>query len=117
MCGCRDNSEYDHTLRDDRICHDRAEDSVVLTQIDGNLCRLAHTTFDADGESYDEVEILLDEAWEYLNSPRQPRDGNYAFILSKCAPSLEYFGRDMQARAARTVAEEIYEDTIGAEVL
>lgn len=82
-----------------------------------SLINLAHATFDADDQSYEEVESLLDKAWEYLNSPRQPRDGNYAFILSKCAPSLEYFGRDMQARAARTVAEEIYEDTIGAEVL
>lgn len=73
-----------------------------------SLVNLAHLTFDRDHTSYDQVEPMLDEAWEYINSKRQPHDGNYAFILSKCAPSFEYFGRKMEAAALREVAEEIY---------
>lgn len=74
-----------------------------------SLVNLAHLTFDRDPTSYEQVEPLLDEAWEYINSRRQPHDGNYAFILSKCAPSFEYFGRRMEAAALREVAEEIYD--------
>lgn len=74
-----------------------------------SLVNLAHLTFDRDDTSYSQVEALLDEAWEYINSKRQPHDGNYAFILSKCAPSFEYFGRRMEAAALLEVAEEIYD--------
>lgn len=76
-----------------------------------SLVNLAHLTFDRDASSQEQVEALLDEAWEYINSRRQPHDGNYAFILSKCAPSFEYFGRELQAAALREVAEEIYDGT------
>ena len=58
--------------------------------------------------AFEQVEQLLDEAWEYLNSPRQPRDGNYAYILRKCAPSFDYFQRPEAAQALREVAKEIY---------
>jgi len=54
------------------------------------------------------VEALLDEAWDYLNSDRQPRDANYAFIISKCAPSLKYFNRNDEAEALLAVAKVIY---------
>ena len=54
------------------------------------------------------MEALLDEAWEYINSPRQARDGNYAYVLRKCAPSFEYFQRPEEAQALRDVAKEIY---------
>lgn len=74
-----------------------------------SLVNLAHLTFDRDGSSYEQVEALLDAAWEYINSRRQPHDGNYAFILSKCAPSFSYFGRKMEAAALLEVAEEIYD--------
>ena len=70
---------------------------------------LAHLTFDRDDNAYDEVEALLDEAWEYINSTRQIRDGNYAYVLRKCAPSFDYFQRPIEAQALREVAQEIYE--------
>ena len=73
-----------------------------------SLVMLAHLTFDRDDTAYDRVEPLLDQAWAYINSPRQPRDGNYAYILRKCAPSFEYFQRPMEAQALREVAKEIY---------
>ncbi len=75
------------------------------------LINLAHLIFDRDSTAYEQVEETLDLAWEYLNSPRQPRDANYAFILSKCAPSLRYFKRTMEANALEAVAREIYGGT------
>ena len=73
-----------------------------------SLVCLAHLTFDRDDTAYPQVEALLDEAWEYINSPRQARDGNYAYVLRKCAPSFEYFQRPEEAQALRDVAKEIY---------
>jgi len=73
-----------------------------------SLVMLAHLTFDRDDTAYPQVEALLDQAWEYINSPRQPRDGNYAYILRKCAPSFDYFQRPEAAQALREVAKEIY---------
>ncbi|MBQ9300313.1 MAG: tetratricopeptide repeat protein [Clostridia bacterium] len=74
-----------------------------------SLVMLAHLTFDRDDTAYEQVESLLDQAWEYLNSPNQPRDGNYAYVLRKCAPSFAYFQRPEAAQALREVAKEIYE--------
>ncbi|MBO4378423.1 MAG: tetratricopeptide repeat protein [Clostridia bacterium] len=73
-----------------------------------SLVCLAHLTFDRDDTAFEQVEQLLDEAWDCLNSPRQPRDGNYAYILRKCAPSFDYFQRPDAAQALREVAKEIY---------
>ena len=73
-----------------------------------SLIMLAHLTFDRDETAFEQVEALLDEAWEYINSDNQPKDGNYAYILRKCAPSLEYFQRPLEAQACRDVANEIY---------
>lgn len=73
-----------------------------------SLVMLAHLTFDRDGTAYEQVESLLDEAWEYINSDDQPKDGNYAYVLRKCAPSFDYFKRHEEAEAMRDVAKEIY---------
>jgi len=72
-----------------------------------SLISLAHLYFDRD-ENYELVEETLDKAWEYINSPKQPHDANYAYILSKCAPSLRYFKREMEAEALEEVIQEIY---------
>ncbi len=69
---------------------------------------LAHLYFDRDGESYAEVERLLDLAWEYINA-HEDRDGNYAFAISKCAPSFRYFRRELEADALELTAGEIYD--------
>lgn len=74
-----------------------------------SLVMLAHLTFDRDDTAYAQVEALLDQAWEYINAPNQPRDGNYAYVLRKCAPSFDYFRRPEAAQALREVAKEIYE--------
>ena len=74
-----------------------------------SLVMLAHLTFDRDDTAYDKTEALLDEAWEYINSDDQEKDGNYAYVLRKCAPSFDYFQRPDEAQAMREVAKEIYE--------
>ncbi len=69
---------------------------------------LAHLTFDRDHTAYAETEALIDKAWEYINSERQPHDANYAFILSKCAPSFRYFKRTAEAEVCEEISREIY---------
>lgn len=100
--------------------YDEAEDcinkAVEILKAEGkhdgeiavSLINLAHVIFDRDDTAYEWVEETLDLAWEYINSPRQPHDANYAFILSKCAPSLRYFKREIEAQALEDVAAEIY---------
>jgi tetratricopeptide (TPR) repeat protein len=73
---------------------------------------LAHITFDRsqnpDDAVYEKVESLLDESIKYLTSKNIKRDGNFAFILDKCAPSFEYFKRNGQAKAMKELSNEIY---------
>ena len=76
-----------------------------------SLLMLAHLIYDRDDGAFEKVEALLDEAWDYINSDYQPKDGNYAYILRKCAPSLDYFKRPYEAQACRDVAKEIYSGT------
>ena len=108
------------TLNDQKR-YDEAEDNwknaiEILKKVgfhDGeiaiSLVMLAHLTFDRDDTAYEKVETLLDEAWEYINSDNQPKDGNYAYVLKKCAPSFDYFQRPIEAQAMRDVAKEIYD--------
>lgn len=74
-----------------------------------SLVMLAHVNYDRDNTTQETVERLLDEAWDYINSEDQVRDGNYAYVLRKCAPSYDYFQRPIEAQALRDVAKEIYE--------
>ena len=77
-----------------------------------SLTMLAHITFDRsdnpDDKIYEKVESLLDEAIKYLTSDKIVRDGNFAFILDKCAPSFDYFKRSGQAKAMRELSQNIY---------
>ncbi len=91
---------------------------AVLKQLGGrdaeialSLVNLAHITFDADDQAYEKVERMLDEAWEAINAPNQKRDENYAFLISKCAPSFRYFCREPEAKALEETAAEIYGGT------
>ena len=76
-------------------------------QIAVSYVNKAHV-LDRSGEK-DGIEGLLDLAWEELNNEPFPRGGEYAFAVSKCAPSFEYFGRVTEAKALMEVADEIYQ--------
>ncbi|MBR2800990.1 MAG: tetratricopeptide repeat protein [Erysipelotrichaceae bacterium] len=54
------------------------------------------------------IEGLLDRAEEFLNTPSLPRNGYYAFVCEKCAPSFSYYGYFLFAEELKKRAEEIY---------
>ena len=51
---------------------------------------------------------LLDRALELLEDPDAPKDGYYAFVCEKCAPSFSYYGYFAAAQELEQAAEEIY---------
>ncbi len=52
---------------------------------------------------------LLDRAEELLKTPGIPRDGYYAFVCEKCAPSFDYHGYFAAAQELKKEAQSIYE--------
>ena len=55
-----------------------------------------------------EIEDLLDTASVLLDTPSVPRDGYYAFVCEKCAPSFSYYGYFLEAEELSRRAEELY---------
>ncbi len=52
---------------------------------------------------------LVDRAYECLDSKEVKRDGYYAFVCEKCAPSFSYYGYFAAAKELNERAERIYE--------
>jgi len=52
---------------------------------------------------------LLDKAYDLLINTDAKKDGYYAFVCEKCAPSFSYYGYFMAAKELNSIAEEIYE--------
>ena len=52
---------------------------------------------------------LLDKAYDLLINTAAPRNGYYAFVCEKCAPSFSYYGYFAAAAELNKLAEEIYE--------
>ena len=40
----------------------------------------------------EKINATLGRAWDALDAPDTPRDGEYAFVASKCAPAFSYYG-------------------------
>ena len=57
------------------------------------------------------INELIEEAQELLDTPSVPRDGYYAFVCEKCAPTFSYYGYFLAAQSLRERAEAIYERT------
>ena len=103
-------------LKQYKQAEESIERAISILKTDGthdgeiavSLVNLAHLFYDNDDTAVEKVEKALDLAWEYINSPNQPHDANYAFILSKCAPSYRYFNREIEANALEKVSAEIY---------
>ena len=55
-----------------------------------------------------EVFDLLDTALALLETPSIPRDGYYAFVCEKCAPTFEYYGYFLASASLKEQAEKIY---------
>ena len=56
----------------------------------------------------EEIENLLEKAYEKLNDPQPPRDGYYAFVCRKCAPTFDYYGHFAIKEELNKRADEIY---------
>ena len=69
---------------------------------------LAHVYFGIDPCS-EIVNKCLDTAWEYLTAEGIVKDGNYAFVCSKCAPSYGYFGQFVREEFLKWEADTVYE--------
>ena len=54
---------------------------------------------------------LVDRAWDLLNDPSAPRDGYYAFVCEKCAPTFSYYGYFAAAEELNERARQLYERT------
>ena len=55
------------------------------------------------------IYALCDRAVALLDGPELAHDGYYAFVLEKCAPTLEYYGYFGDAERFREEARRIYE--------
>ena len=60
-------------------------------------------------ESEDQVNDYLDRAEVLLETPEVPRNGYYAFVCEKCAPTFRYFGRFAYADELKQRSDAIYE--------
>ena len=60
-------------------------------------------------EGEKQIGELLDRAGELLKDPDLPRDGYYAFVCEKCAPSFSWYGYFLEAEELTRLSEEIYE--------
>ena len=56
-----------------------------------------------------QINDLVDQAYELLQDPSVPRDGYYAFVCEKCAPSFSYYGYFLAAQELQDVSKQIYE--------
>ena len=54
---------------------------------------------------------LMDRAWELLDDPSAPRNGYYAFVCEKCAPTFSYYGYFAAAEELNERAKRLYERT------
>lgn len=68
---------------------------------------LAHC-YEKEGRKKEEITNALFTAYELLNDEHNEKNGYYAFVLSKCAPSFGYFGYDKIERDMKKESEEIY---------
>ncbi len=76
-----------------------------------NLAHLVYDRAAGQNEDCDErVDALLDKAMECLDDVALTRDGNYAFICSKCASAYEFFGRFLDKEELVRRADGIYKN-------
>ena len=57
----------------------------------------------------EKINATLKRAWAALDSPDCPRDGEYAFVASKCAPAFSYYGWFFAAAELEKRIKEIHE--------
>ncbi len=56
------------------------------------------------------INACLERAQALLDTPALPRDGYYAFVCDKCAPTFSWYGWFLTAKDLRDRAERIYKE-------
>ena len=104
----QDTGDYESAERHFRMaldiiksCRDPGNDTAVT------LCNLAEL-YERMGREQD-IEPMLDRAYDCLTDPALPRDGYNAFTISKCIPAFDHFGYFIYVKALRERMEEINE--------
>ena len=78
---------------------------VAVTSV--NLADFYNAGNDPDKD--EKINATLERAWEALDAPDCPRDGEYAFVASKCAPAFSYYGWFFVASELEKRMNEIHE--------
>ena len=73
-----------------------------------SLVNLAHTEYE-DSKDKNLITDLLFKAMEVLTNEQTKKDSYLAFVLSKCAPSFEFFGFKKLADDFVKTSKELYE--------
>ena len=60
-------------------------------------------------EASETIDAYLETAQKLLDTPSVPRDGYYAFVCEKCAPTFEYYGWFAAANELNERAKDLYE--------
>lgn len=74
------------------------------------LLNLAET-YERAGEPESKIEKALEQAQEYLDDTHLVRNGYYAFVCRKCAPTFGHFGWFLLQRELNERADRIYAGT------
>ncbi len=103
-------------LDEARHCCKRALD--LLEEIDGseperavtwlNLANLEEKEYGLE-EAEQKIARCVEKARALLDRPGLARDGNYAFVCEKCAPTFAYYGYFLDAKELNERARAIYE--------
>lgn len=73
-----------------------------------NLANLAQQEHGMQ-EAEDMITAYLTQAENYLYDEKNLKDGNYAFVCEKCAPTFRYYGWFLTANELEKRSKEIYE--------
>ena len=88
----------------EKVPHGALEQAITCLNL-ANLAEARDGMEAGEGRIYE----LLDRAVELLDGRALPRDGYYAFVCEKCAPTFEYYGYFLAAQELNRRSEDIYE--------
>lgn len=96
---------YDHALKVmDKVPAGELEQAITYL----NMADL-HYVEQGTGLVDDDIERYMERAYALFDLPDIPRDGYYAFVCEKCAPTFEWYGEDEKAADLKARSEELYE--------
>ena len=84
--------------------HGEAEMAITYLNLADLICAEIGMT-----EGKDIIEDYLAEAERLLNTESLPKNGYYAFVCEKCAPTFGYYGHSATEQKLLKLSKEIYE--------